>query len=389
MKRTILNNLKHFFITLSLLVICLIIFGLYIGAEANLSEDRLAYKLDKEGPHIFYKDDQLEVNYVRGDQEQGFYPHQELYPADAPFTANVHFTLEGFDFNVKVDPNIVTPPVSYQDQQPIVAISDIESGFKGFRDFLIANKVIDEQLNWTHGKGHLVLVGDFVDRGASTTQVLWFIYKLEQEAKQHGGQVHFIIGNHEIKNLQGNYQSASKKYYYIASMLGKQQYQLFDDDSFIGRWMASKNSIERINGHLFVHGGIHPKISELGYSLEQINQTIRDNYRNMYFTKPNSGDTEFLISTTTGPAWYRGYFKDDLTQEEVEKGLNGFNAKAVVVGHTVQWNVSKLYDSKVFAIDVKQPHDYRTTFPARNSQGLLIESDSYYRLLDDGTRELL
>jgi len=42
-----------------------------------------------------------------------------------------------------------TPVNTYHDNNRILAISDIESGFKTFRDFLISNKVIDKNLNWT------------------------------------------------------------------------------------------------------------------------------------------------------------------------------------------------------------------------------------------------
>ena len=73
----------------------------------------------------------------------------------------------------------------------------------------------------------------------------------------------------------------------------------------------------------------------------------------------------------------------------MEKGLDKFGAKAVVVGHTLQWSVKKLYQGKVFAIDVKHPKDYRSSFPPVSSEGLLIEAENYYRLLDDGTKELL
>jgi len=51
----------------------------------------------------------------------------------------------------------------------------------------------------------LVLVGDCVDRGQEVTQVLWLIYKLEIAAKNKGGSVHFVLGNHEIMNFQGNW----------------------------------------------------------------------------------------------------------------------------------------------------------------------------------------
>lgn len=44
----------------------------------------------------------------------------------------------------------------------------------------------------------------------------------------------------------------------------------------------------------------------------------------------------FLRSSQTGPAWYRGYFKDELSQQEVEQGLQAVGARAAVVGHTIQ-----------------------------------------------------
>jgi hypothetical protein len=383
------TNLKHFLITFSILFLLIVAFGIYHGAEANFNEDRLAYKLDKEGPHIFFEDNQIVVNYVRGSKPEGFYNDQTIYPLDNNIPAKTHFALEQQNIDFEVSPSIETPSSIYTDNNPILAISDIESAYKTFRDFLIANGVIDEALNWTFGKGHLVLVGDLVDRGNSVTQVLWFIYKMEQDAKKHGGNVHFIIGNHEIKNMQSNFYSASEKYLYVAAIIGKTQPELYSDKSFLGRWMASKNTIERINGNLFVHGGIHPKISEFDYTLDEINQIVRNNYRKPYFTKRDSGNEEFLVSSKTGPSWYRGYFKDNLSQEEVEKGLDKFAAKAVVVGHTLQWSVKKLYQGKVFAIDVKHPNDYESHFPPRSSEGLLIEADNFYRLLSDGTKLLL
>jgi calcineurin-like phosphoesterase family protein len=383
------TNLKHFLITFSILFLLIVAFGIYHGAEAHFNEDRLAYKLDKEGPHIFFEDNQIVVNYVRGSKPEGFYNDQTIYPLDNNIPAKAHFALEQQNIDFEVSASIETPSSVYTDNNPILAISDIESAYKTFRDFLIANGVIDEALNWTFGKGHLVLVGDLVDRGNSVTQVLWFIYKMEQDAKKHGGNVHFIIGNHEIKNMQSNFYSASEKYLYVAAIIGKTQSELYSDKSFLGRWMASKNTVERINGNLFVHGGIHPKISEFDYTLDEINQIVRNNYRKPYFTKRDSGNEEFLVSSKTGPSWYRGYFKDNLSQEEVEKGLDKFAAKAVVVGHTLQWSVKKLYQGKVFAIDVKHPNDYKSHFPPRSSEGLLIEADNFYRLLSDGTRLLL
>jgi hypothetical protein len=129
---------------------------------------------------------------------------------------------------------------------------------------------------------------------------LWFIYKLEQDALKQGGLVHFIIGNHELKNMQGNYGASAEKYLAVANILGKVQSDLYSPNSFLGRWMASKNAIERINGNLFTHGGLHPKVADLNVSLDEINSILRDNYYLPYYPKREKTNTQWLTSTNTG-----------------------------------------------------------------------------------------
>ena len=133
-----------------------------------------------------------------------------------------------------------------------------------------------------------------------------------------------------------------------------------------------------------MNGGLHPQIQKYSDSLADINHTVRNGYRQLYFTSVKESKESFLRSSTTGLAWYRGYFKDDLSQQQIEQGLKTIKAKAVVVGHTIQSNVNTLYDGKVIAIDVKHPQDYLTSFPFRNSEGLLIKNGKRFRLLDNG-----
>ncbi len=48
-----------------------------------------------------------------------------------------------------------------------------------------------------------MFAGDMFDRGDQVTECLWLVYALEETAKAAGGYVHFILGNHELMNLQG------------------------------------------------------------------------------------------------------------------------------------------------------------------------------------------
>ncbi|NHF60184.1 hypothetical protein FK220_012585 [Flavobacteriaceae bacterium TP-CH-4] len=389
MKKRILRYFKHIFGTLLILLIAALYILIAEDGGIHYGDNDLKMNWDNEGPYVFYENDSIvSVQYIKGNQKEGFYVNKEKYSSTTAIPLACYFALDDTSFKFSIDNrSIETPKATYQDDEKILAISDIESGFKSFRDFLIHSQVIDEQLQWTFGKGHLVLVGDFVDRGFSTTQVLWFIYKLEQDAKNQGGMVHFILGNHEIKNLQGNHEAASLKYNYVSAILGKQQYDLYGGNSFLGRWLESKNTIERINGHLFVHGGIHPDVANANVTIEDVNKIVRANYRNPFYPKREKSTEQLLISTFKGPSWYRGYFKEDITLDEVEKGLDNFNAKDVIVGHTIQKKITKQFEGKVLGIDVQHPKDYHKNWPNRKSEGLLIENETYYRVFDDGERK--
>lgn len=390
MKKRIIQYLIHMLATLAVLMVIGFVILLSEDGAIHYGDNPIQMNWENEGPYIFFEGDSiLSTRYVKGSQDYGFNVEIKNYAADSNFTASCYFNLDSSKFSFIVDKDQISiPPVTYNDGGKIFAVSDIESSYKTFRDLLINNNVIDKELKWSFGNGHLVLVGDFVDRGFSTTQVLWFIYKLEQEAKQQGGKVHFIIGNHEIKNMQANYEASSPKYAYIAYILEKQQQELYNQNSFIGRWMSSKNTMEIINGYLFVHGGIHPEVAKIDLSLVDMNNVIRSRYYRGYYPKKEKSTEQLLTSTDMGPSWYRGYFKDDdLTLEQVESGINKFNAKAVVVGHTIQSKVNRSFNGKVIGIDVQHPKDYHKNFPNRTSEALQIENGKFYRVLINGEKE--
>lgn len=91
-----------------------------------------------------------------------------------------------------------------------------------------------------------------------------------------------------------------------------------------------------------------------------------------------------MTSTKKGICWYRGYFRKDPPQEEVQRGLDKFHAKSIIVGHTLQSKVNKSYDGKVIDIDVHHPKDYIKSWPNLQSDGLLIDGDQYFRVLYTG-----
>ncbi len=135
------------------------------------------------------------------------------------FTAGITFPLDGSSCSFDVDPEIETPPAFFDDGQPNYAVLDVGCGFRGFGDLFAVHGVIDDVLRWTCGRGRVARVGEFVDRGASTTHVLWFTSKLDHYASAQGGRIHFILGNHVLKALYGDRENAAPRYAYTAAIL--------------------------------------------------------------------------------------------------------------------------------------------------------------------------
>ena len=86
----------------------------------------------------------------------------------------------------------------------IVVIPDIHGAYPDLVRLLQATGVIDDALNWSGGTSHLVSLGDLLDRGAESRQVMDLLMRLQEQAPGQGGRVHVVAGNHEAMNLVGD-----------------------------------------------------------------------------------------------------------------------------------------------------------------------------------------
>lgn len=383
---------KHLLVTFIVISILGILYLILFGFSLTYNGNKLAISLKNEGPHVFHlSDSTVSVNYIEERSDNSLSVKSSIQAIDTMGFLQCYYPLDSSFFNFRLHRVDLheEDEVEYTTSEKIIAISDIEGNFRAFRDFLINNGVIDKELKWSFGKGHLVLVGDFVDRGSFVTQTLWLIYKLEYEAQLAGGRVHYILGNHELKNLYGDYLSSVGKYMQTSAALGKQQFDLYGPLSHMGRWLEKKNVIVKINNNVFVHGGIHPDALKYRYSFKEINVIVKNSYRGMYFKSGLADSINLLRSNFTGLCWYRGYFTDSIHKDTINKLLNHLNIAHIIVGHTLQDKITSFYQGKIIGIDVLHPQDQYNYFPKRKTEGLLIENGEYYRLSDFGRRELL
>lgn len=299
--------------------------------------------------------------------------------------SNVQFKVPIIDKNS-------TELSKYNTLENIFAISDIEGDFDKFTQLLQKNKVITNDLRWNFGKGHIVLLGDFFDRGNDVTAVLWLCYKLEQEAEKEGGKLHFILGNHEQLNLQGDIGYVDSKYQALAQKLNMPYKELYGKNSELGRWIRSKNTIEIINDVLFVHGGISPNFIKLHETIDITNQNtlkaIDTPLKDMYSTNGEDiGNPFYKYINVESPLWYRGYFNDwgnykKATQTEVDAVCKYYGVKKIIVGHTKVDEIKNHYKGRVIGINVKREYNNKNQKPS----ALLIENNQYYAVDEHGKK---
>ena len=301
----------------------------------------------------------------------------------------------------------------------IVAMGDVHGHLDKLTAILQGTGVIDSKLKWSGGTDHVVLCGDLVDRGPDDRELLDLVQRLQKEAEKQGGRVHALTGNHDLMNLMRDFRFVSAESYrdfaedersedrkaawdvfreFTEGIPEDQMMAAFDEqfppgyfahqqafggEGKYGSWLAKQPIIVKINGIVFLHGGLTPEVAALG--LDEINRQFHESIRLVFDsikviapvvagvpTYPNlagsalyvvqneakveEGDPQrqplpeklvaasqmFLEQTqkipyqVDGPLWYRG----NSLKTEGEEGtrfdqvLELLDARAIMVGHT-------------------------------------------------------
>ncbi len=272
----------------------------------------------------------------------------------------------------------------YTGVNKLLAIGDVHGEYDVMVELLQNNGVINEDLNWSWGNGHLVFIGDIFDRGDKVTESLYLIKKLQRQAITQNGRLHLIMGNHEVMILMNDSRYAAPKYKNMCKKMLINYPRFFAADTELGKWLRSLNSVVKINDLIFVHGGLSPDLVERGLSLNQINKDIRNSLR-----ADNKMSHEEVMKTTyfpENPLWYRGYLMKSrsysiINNEELDKVLSYYKAKHIFFGHTEVESIRFIHSNKVGAINV--PMGYSKIKP----QVLYVENDLFYRCFIDGKKE--
>lgn len=298
----------------------------------------------------------------------------------------------------------------WTDVDRIVVVGDLHGAYDNFVKILKKTGIVDDQLQWIGGKTHLVQMGDILDRGDRAKDIFDLLIRLEESAKNAGGFVHVLIGNHEEMNLadtafdkdeyitvkqfvsfvSDKYIKKNRKTFSrlessksggsLPSELGFTQYlsQVIEKgknykkhvgrrsyyrnlNGTYGRWILNHNVVVKINDIIFVHAGISETYSEM--KLGNINRIYRlelDAVRTavMYDRMPSIAVYEMkFYNNPNGPLWCRDFTrnKPEDYMDDVERILNKLDANHMIIGHSPLFvfgaEEMKLYGGKIWAVD--------------------------------------
>lgn len=271
----------------------------------------------------------------------------------------------------------------------VVAVGDVHGDHDQFVAVLRSAGLIDEQLKWSGGKAHLVQTGDILDRGPESRKAMDLLMRLEGESRAAGGAVHALIGNHESMILYGDlryvaaeeiaafkdensgktrdeayrehqqelrkslgadapkFDDAYRKNWDAEHPLGFVEFRrAFSPAGVYGKWIRGHNVVVRIDGTLFLHGGISPKYA--GWTVRKINEQARVELTD--FTQLEGG----LVKDERGPLWYRGLALDGgLLDAHVAAVLKNYAVERIAIGHTfTDGTIIPRFGGRVLQIDV-------------------------------------
>ena len=274
--------------------------------------------------------------------------------------------------------------------QRVIAVGDLHGDYQAWLTIARAAGLIDAHNHWSGGKTTLVQMGDVTDREPNSLDIIKSLQQLQREAPRKGGKVIVVLGNHEAMNLLGDnrYTTAGEYAAFADAQSAARRDRVYDlnrssvetayrakDPKLtaeairqawmaehplgwvehrlawsprgdLGQWATRNAAVVKIDGTLFVHGGISAEYAKV--PLDEVNHRVAAAMA-LADDSPRS-----VLTDPLGPLWYRGLAGRDpdaeaertenaraapatprpTIDEELTTVLNAYGAQRLVIAHT-------------------------------------------------------
>jgi hypothetical protein len=239
------------------------------------------------------------------------------------------------------------PVVDVTTKEEVVALGDVHGTFDRLVHLLEVNGLIradpkaSGKFAWTGGKRTLVSVGDLIDKGPQSLEVLDLLMSLQSQAAAAGGAVIVTLGNHEAEFLARPGKKKAIEFERELDARGIDYRDVATGKNPYGRFMLNLPLAARVNGWFFAHGG-----STSGQSLKQLGQHFREVVDSGRWKNP------FLVgddSVLEARKWWKGGAD--------QSDLTALPAGHIVFGHDPgafkdKGTIQAKNDGRLFLIDV-------------------------------------
>lgn len=309
--------------------------------------------------------------------------------------------LEYYNTKIKYSSKY-TCDLSFQDTfvnvDDIYVIGDIHGDLSVLIKTLKKCNLIDKSMNWIGNKAHLVQLGDILDGKIRNNilsdqefnsiialeeyAILEFLNDLDQQARKIGGRVHYLIGNHELMNVLGEFDYVLDKH---MSYLGEGTRRiLFQPGGYMSNMLACHSySILKINDWIFCHGGLLPQHIE-NNSITDINILVRDLLlKKKTFSELSQKEKEIIFGDTS--IFWTRYYKFNTNKcnslNNVLEIINSDSNKGgLILGHTPHINITTDCNDKLYFADVGLSRSFDSK-QFKNLEVLYISKNSKPRII--------
>ncbi len=205
----------------------------------------------------------------------------------------------------------------------VFAVSDAHGMYSNLVPLLQTGGIIDSGHHWSAGKSLLIVIGDSIDKGPDSVDIIDLWIQLAREAESSGGKVLHLLGNHEAEFLNDSSHDKKAKEFLKELASKKISPDEFSDPSKPrGQFMLSMPLAAVIGKWLFCHAGFLPagQVSDLSKKASDL------------ISQKQYGDDLFIGSDSIleSKAWWAS---GSDSRQQLEGRLSDNGLYGVVFGH--------------------------------------------------------
>lgn len=269
-------------------------------------------------------------------------------------------------FAILLSLNAVATTTSTHPSRTVV-IGDIHGDLSALKIILKGKGLIDKYSDaWIGRNAALVTMGDLIDRGPQSRAVMDFLINLELEAREAGGVVHNLLGNHELLAVMGKnelYLNMNDPSSFRDFRQGPRQSSLdgyfnaFRGQSPYAKWIRERKAMVKIGDSLFVHAGLDEWA--LQASISEVNDLLKAwiEFEQGVGVEPPT-ETSW-VREGKGPLWSRRLAikmdsikdtenKNMLPLKTLERILHHLGVKRVFIGHSLVANLQQALNHPIY-----------------------------------------